>query len=197
MPRGIELALSRAKAPLMYSEIIKELLLMDKHSSRESDTFFDITGEIKQVTTEIIKALEKQDEDLVEVLFEELIDLINSHENKYEAAAYTIIDSLNLTQEYQAKARAYRYLAKRLKERLQDRMNQRGLRELDAGIFTLRIKRNGHPTVIVDIPAEKLPEEFHNIKPNKEKLRLALSNGVKIEGVTLEIGEYVAIDSKG
>ena len=173
---------------------------MKSHVSKEADVIFDITGKIKQATLEITEALQQGDEELVEDLFEDLIALINSHENKYEAVAYTIIDSRNLTEEYRAKAKAYNDLAKRLKERLQDRMNQQGLRELDAGIFTLRIQRNGLPTVIVDIPAEDLPEQFHNIKPNKEKLRLALSKGERVEGVTisfLEIGEHIKIDAKG
>ena len=170
---------------------------MDEHVKRESNELFDPTGKIKQVTIEFTEALQKNDEDLAEDLFEDLIDVINSHDSKYEAAAYTIIESRNLTEEYRAKARAYDNLIKRLKERLQDRMNEYGLKELHAGIFTLRIIKNGHPTVIVNIPPEELPEQFHNITPNKVKLRLALSEGEKVEGVTLEIGEHIAIHSKG
>lgn len=170
---------------------------MKKDVSMESNVLFDETGEIKQVTTEFANAFQQDDEELSEELFEELIDLINSHEERYQTVACIIIDSRNLTEEYRAKARAYNDLAKRLRDRLQNRMDQQGLRELNAGIFTLRIKRTGFPTVIVDIPVEELPQQFQSIKPDKIKLRSALSNGEKVEGVTLEIGEYVAIDSKG
>ena len=169
---------------------------MERHPSREPYAIFDVTGEIKQVTAEITNALQQSDDELVEELFDDLIDLINSHENKYEVAAYTIIYSRDLTEEYQAKARGYRYLARRLKERLQDRMNQQGVKEFDTGIFRLWIKEDPYPTVIVDIPAEELPREFHTIKPDKVKLREALSNGEKIEGVTLELGEHIRITAK-
>lgn len=165
--------------------------------SIESNVLFDETGEIKQVTTEFTNALQEDNEELAEELFEELIDLINSHEERYQTVACIIIDSRNLTEEYRAKARAYNDLANRLRDRLQNRMNQQGLKELQAGIFTLRIQRTGFPTVIIDIPVEELPEQFHSIKPDKVKLRDALSDGEKIHGVTLEIGEYVAIHSKG
>lgn len=170
---------------------------MKKDVSIESNVLFDETGEIKQVTTEFTNALQQDNEELAEELFEELIDLINTHEERYQTVACIIIDSRNLTEEYRSKARAYNDLAKRLKDRLQNRMDQQGLRELEAGIFTLRIIRNGHPTVIIDIPAEELPVQFHSIKPDKVKLRDALSNGEEIEGVSLEIGEYVAIHSRG
>ena len=170
---------------------------MGKSVSMESNVLFDETGEIKQVTTEFTNALQQDNEDLAEELFEELIDLINSHEEKYQTVACIIIDSRNLTEEYRAKARAYNDLAKRLRDRLQNRMDQQGLKELNAGIFTLRIQRTAFPTVIIDIPVEELPEQFHSIKPDKVKLRDALSDGEKVEGVSLEIGEYVAIHSKG
>lgn len=169
---------------------------MEKYSNKESYAIFDATGEIKQVTFEITQALQKKDEELVEELFEDLIDLINSHENRYEAVAYAIVHSCDLVEEYRSKIRGYMYVAKRLKDRLRDRMNQQGLKELDTGIFRLWIKKNVHPTVIVDIPAEELPKEFHSIKPDKVKLREALSNGEEIEGVTLELGEHVRVTVK-
>ena len=169
---------------------------MERHSSKEPYAIFDVTSEIKRVTLEITEALQQSDDELVEELFDDLIDLINSHENKYEAVAYTIIYSRDLAEEYQAKAKAYRYLAKRLKERLYDRMKQQGLKEFDTGIFRLWINKNPFPTVIVDIPAEELPKAFHNIRPDKVKLREALSKGEKIEGVTLELNEHLKITVK-
>lgn len=169
---------------------------MERHLSKEPYAIFDVTDEIKQVTLKIIEALQQENEELVEERFEDLIDLINSYENKYQSVAYIIVDSRNLAKKYQAKASAYRYLARRLKERLHDHMNQQELKDFDTGIFRLWIKDNLYPTVIVDIPAEELPKEFHSIRPDKVKLREALSKGEKIEGVTLESGEHLTITVK-
>jgi len=69
--------------------------------------------------------------------------------------------------------------------------------EVKASNYTIRIVKNEIPTVIVDIPAEQLPERFQRVvqrvESNKIELRSAIINGEEVEGVTLELGEHIKI----
>ena len=98
----------------------------------------------------------------------------------------------SLTRPY-AEASALKNLAKLLEQRLTDDMKQRNLKEVAARIYTIRIVENNIPTVIVNIPAEQLPERFQRVKPDKIKLNSAIIDGEEVEGVTLEVGEHIRI----
>lgn len=169
---------------------------MEQHLSEEFNSILDPTNEIRKITLGIVEAFQENNENLVEKLLHDLIILINSHQDKYEAVAFAIIHCRHLMDQYRAKARGYSHIAKYLKDRLQDHINQKGCKELDTQTFRFWIKENLYPTVIVDIPAEELPEEFYRIQADKIKLREALSNGKEIEGVTLELGEHLRVTVK-
>ena len=173
---------------------------MRKHASQEHDTFFDIKGEIRSIVGAITEAQAEGDHELVSERTDELIALMDKHENKYELYAYTIKNSINgekksrkIARPHNAKARALKNLAELLEQRLKDDMKQRKLKEVEARIYTIRIVKNDIPTVIVNIPAEQLPERFQRVEPNKIKLRSAIIDGEEVEGVTLELGEFIKI----
>ena len=173
---------------------------MRKHASQEHDTFFDIRGEIRSIVGAITEAQVERDSELVSELTDELIALMDKHEDKYELYAHVIKNSINGVRErkeiarpYNAEAKALKDLAELLKQRLKDDMKQRNLKEVEARIHTIRIEEATIPTVIVNIPAEQLPERFQRVEPNKIKLKSAIINGEKVEGVTLELGEYIRI----
>ena len=173
---------------------------MRKHASQEQDTFFDIRGEIRSIVGAITEAQVERDSELVSELTDELIALMDKHEDKYELYAYVIKNSINGEQKRReiaypsnAEARSLKNLAELLKQRLKDDMKQHNLKEIEVGIHTIRIEEDDIPTVIVSIPAEQLPERFQRVEPNKIKLRSAIINGEKVEGVTLELGEHIRI----
>lgn len=173
---------------------------MRKHASQEHDTFFDIKGEIRSIVGAITDAQAEGDHELVSERTDELIALMDKHEDKYELYAYTIKNSINgakkskeIAHPYKAKASALNKLAELLEQRLKDDMKQRNLKEVKARIFTIRIVKAKNPKVIVNIPAEQLPERFQRVEPNKIELNSAIIDGEEVEGVTLELGEYIKI----
>ena len=175
----------------------------DVHSSSDPDTLFDISTEMKLIIREITEAQADKNLDLVSELTDELLNIMDQHEDKYEAYVHVIKNSLNgaagnkeIADIFGAKATALNNLAKRLKETLVQDLKQHGLTKADAGIFTIRTQKNSIPTLDVKVSAEELPERFHTIEVNKEELRFALANGEKIEGATLETGVHLRIGPK-
>lgn len=173
---------------------------MRKHASQEHDTFFDIKGEIRSIVGAITEAQAERDYELVSERTDELIALIDKHKDKYELYAHVIKNSINgakkskeIARPHNAKVRALNKLVELLEQRLKDDMKQRNLKEVEARIHTIRIVKADIPTVIVNIPAEQLPERFQRVEPNKIKLRSAIIDGEEVEGVTLEVGEYIKI----
>ena len=173
---------------------------MRKHASQEHDTFFDIRGEIRSIVGAITEAQAERDYELVSELTDELIALMDKHEDKYELYAYVIKNSINgekkrreIAYPSNAEARALKNLAELLEQRLRDDMKQRNLKEVEAKIYTIRIVKNTISKVIVNIPAEQLPERFQRVKPDKIKLKSAIIDGEEVEGVTLELGEQIKI----
>ena len=173
---------------------------MRKHASQEHDTFFDIKGEIRSIVGAITEAQVERDSELVSELTDELIALIDKHEDKYELYAQVIKNSINGEQKRRqiaypsnAEALALKNLAELLKQRLKDDMKQRNLKEVEARIYTIRIEENNISKVIVNIPAEQLPERFQRVKPDKIKLKSVIIDGEEVEGVTLELGEQIKI----
>ncbi len=160
----------------------------------------DIRDEIRSIVTDITRAQAESDHELVSELTDELIDLIDTHEDKYELYASTIRNSINgaekrreIARPYMKEASALNKLAKQLKERLQDDMKQHNLREVEAGKFTIRILRANIPKVIVNIPVERLPERFQRVEPRRQELQSAIIDGEEVEGVTLELSEFIQI----
>ena len=173
---------------------------MRKHASQEHDTFFDIKGEIRSIVGAITEAQVERDSELVSELTDELIALIDKHEDKYELYAHVIKNSINGAEKSKeiahpsiAKARALKNLAELLEQRLKDDMKQLNLKEVEARIYTIRIVENNISKVIVNIPAEQLPERFQRVEPDKIKLKSAIIDGEEVEGVTLELGEQIKI----
>ena len=68
---------------------------MRKHASQEHDTFFDIRGEIRSIVGKITEAQAENDHELVSELTDELIALVDNHEDKYELYAHVIKNSIN------------------------------------------------------------------------------------------------------
>ena len=174
-----------------------------KGPGKDPWTLFDISDEMKMIILEIAEAQAAKDYDTVEELTEELIEIIDMHEDKYEASIHVIKNSLNaaagnqeLANAFQAKATAHNNVAKHLKQRLQDDMKRHGLNTVDAGIFTVRTVKNSVATLTVHIPADQLPERFWKIEPDNDELRFAISGGDEVEGVTLEKGEHIRFSPK-
>ena len=173
---------------------------MRKHASQEQDSSLDIRGEIRSIVGAITEAQAEGNAELVSELTDELIVLMDKHEDKYELYAHVIKNSINgakkrkeIAHPYNAEASALKKLAELLKQRLKDDMKQGNLKEVETGIFTIRIEEDAIPTVIVNIPAEQLPERFQRVKPDKIKLRSAIIDGEEVEGVTLELGGHIKI----
>ena len=153
---------------------------MRKHASQEHDTFFNIKGEIRSIVGAITEAQAERDYELVSERTDELIALMDKHEDKYALYAYTIKNSIKGEKEsreiaypHNAKARALNKLAELLEQRLKDDMKQRNFKEVEARICTIQIEENGIPTVIVNIPAEQLPERFQRVNPTRSNEKLA------------------------
>ena len=125
---------------------------MRKHASQEHDTFFDIKGEIRSIVGAITEAQAEGAHELVSERTDELIALMDKHEDKYELYADTIKrskdgakNSKEIAYPHNAKAKALNKLAELLKQRLKDDMKQRNLKEVEARIYTIRIVEKRHP----------------------------------------------------
>ena len=174
-----------------------------KGTSNDPWGLFDISDEMKLIIVEIAEAQAAKDYDAVETLTDELIEIIDMHEDKYEASIHVIKNSLNsaagnqeLANAFQAKATALNNVAKRLKQRILDDMKSHGLKSVNAGIFTVRTVKNSVATLTVHVPADQLPERFWKIEPDNDELRHAISTGDEVEGVTLEKGEHIRFSPK-
>ena len=161
-----------------------------------------IKGEIRSIVGTITEAQAERNDELVSELTDELIALMDKHEDKYGLYAHVIKNSINgakvsteRARPHNAKASALNKLAELLKQRLKDDMKQRNLKEVEARICTIRIEENNISKVIVNIPAEQLPKRFQRVRvePNKIKLRSAIEDKEEVEGVTLEFGEHIKI----
>jgi len=163
---------------------------MQEHASQTRD-------EIRSIVEAILKAQTENDYELVSEQTDELTALIDEHEDKYKSYASVIKNSERGASNRKEEAQALSNLAGLLRQRLQDDMKQRNLMEVKASNYTIRIVKNEIPTVIVDIPAEQLPERFQRVvqrvESNKIELRSAIINGEEVEGVTLELGEHIKI----
>ena len=155
----------------------------------QEHALFEITSEIKGIIEEIIEAQKQNDDDLVDELTEKLISLINSESNRYEAIAHVIKNCENT-------AKGLNKIAKTLRERVVQHMKQLDLLRVDAGRFTVTRKFISKVKIDVNVSIAELPERFQRITANKPKLKRALSNGEKMEGVQLEQGEHVFIAEK-
>ena len=176
---------------------------LQRYTSEDPYTLFDVSDEIKQITAELGHAQLARDYDLIEELTDEIIHLISLHENKYEATVHVILNSTNaakanqeVASQFQAKATAQNNLAKQLKERLKEDMKLHGLKTMNAGIYTVRTQKNSVPSLNVDIDPEELPEQFQKVEADTDELRHALSIGEEVDGVTLEKGEHIRISPK-
>ena len=150
---------------------------------------FKITSEIKGVIEKIIEAQKQNDCDLVDELTEELISLINSESNRYEAMAHVIKNCENTAKEIKE-------IAKTLRERVKQHMKQLDLLRVDAGKFTVTRASNSKVKIDDNVSIAELPKRFQKITANTFELKHALINGEKVEGVQLEQGEHVRIDTK-
>lgn len=173
---------------------------MQKHAKQEHDSGFNIKDEIRSIVGNIIEAQVEKDYELVSELTDELIALMDKHKEKYELYAHVIKNSINGEKKSReiahpsiAKARALKKLTELLEQRLIDDMKQDNLKEVAARIYTIRIVKNNNPRVVVNIPAEQLPERFQRVKPDKIKLQSAIIDGEEVEGVPLELGEQIKI----
>ena len=176
---------------------------MKKHTSDDPYSLFDISGDMKLIIREICTAQEEKDAERVEELTCELMDLIDLHSDKYEATAYVILNSIEagknnqaISNQFQAKATAHNNLAKRLKQRLLDDMQQHGIKKVNTGIFTIREQVNGVASLEVEVPPEQLPEEFQKIEIDTATLRAALEFGEEVDGAYLKKGTHLRIAAK-
>ena len=171
-----------------------------RYASRNPNTLFDISDEMKSILAELTDAQYERDHERIEELTNELIEIIEMHSNKYEATVHVIKDAINtakgnqeIADQFQAKATANNNLAKRLKTKLLEDMKMHGLTKVVAGIFSVRTQKNSVPTLTVNVPPEELPEQFQKVEADNDELRAALSSGTEVKGVTLVKGEHIRI----
>ena len=174
-----------------------------EHASKDPYTLFDISGDMKRIIINITEAQQDKNLELVNELTDELIDMMDLHTDKYAGYAYTIKNSLNaadgaqgIANEFQAIATAHTNLARRLKERLQQDMENHGIEKLNAGIFSIRTQVNSIASLKVSAEPEELPERFQRIEIDNEELRFALANGEEVDGAELVKGRHVRITAK-
>jgi len=174
-----------------------------RNASGKAYPLFDISTDIEQIIFEITEAQHDKNHDLVEELTCQLLDLISTHEDKYEACVHVIKNSLNaaegnqaIANEFQAIATAHNNVAKRVKEMIKNDMERHGLKKVDAGIFNVRMHKNSVPTLHVYCDAEELPKRFQKIEINNDELRFALAHGEEVENAELVKGEHVRISAK-
>ena len=171
-----------------------------RHTRKDPYTSLNISEEIKTIIAEITEAQSEKNDVLVNELTEELIRLIDMHEDKYGATAHVIQNALSAAEsnkaiaaQFQAIATGHNNIVKRLKSRLLDDMRQQDLKTIETGDFTIRTQKNSVPTLTINVPATELPERFQIIESNNKELRHALSKGERVEGVELEKGEHIRI----
>ena len=174
-----------------------------KVTGKDPYTLFDISEEMKEIVGELTEAQQEKDSDLIQELTDELIRLIDLHEDKYKATIYVIKNSLaaaeynqEIANQFQAVATAHKNLAKRLKDRIKYDMEQHGVTKTDAGIFSVRIQRNSVPSLVIDANPEDIPEEFQRIEIDRDEVKYALSIGREIEFAKLEKGTHLRISVK-
>lgn len=174
----------------------------ERMSQKDPFTLFDLTETIKAIISDIIDAESVSDKEQVNALMEELDTLYDARESKHEAYVHVIKNSLagaenhqSVSDEFGARARALTNLAKRLKQRLLEDMEQHGEEVVNAGIFKIARQRNSQPSVVLHTAADELPEEFQRvtIEADKDALREALNAGETLNGVTLHLGEHIRI----
>lgn len=87
--------------------------------------------------------------------------------------------------------------AQRLKARLKQAFEERGITKLETARFRLGVRGNGGlQSVDVSVPAETLPTIYQavEVSPNTAAIRKALSEGVEIPGcVLMERGTHLSI----
>lgn len=94
-------------------------------------------------------------------------------------------------EKYQEKGAVATNATRRLKDRLKDYMNQRGVTELKGDIWKAVVQRNGgKPPLVLDVPVEQLPSPFVRYTPSadtEEMRKRAFADGRVIgsEGVQL------------
>ena len=96
---------------------------------------------------------------------------------------------------FDARAKAHVNLAKTLKERLLFDMQANGEESVPAGEFRIKRQRNSQASVVLDIDAEDLPEDYQKVtvEADKDALKYAIKAGEVIDGVNVETGEHVRI----
>ena len=175
---------------------------MADEKQRDPFTLFDITHEIKAILRDIEDADIAGDADEVEALHAELEALYDTRDSKHEGYVHVIKNSVAsaeghqaVSDEFGARARALTNLAKRLKERLLDDMEQHDESVVNAGIFKIARQRNSQPSVVLSVEADELPEAYQSveIKADKDALKEAINAGEEITGVNLKTGEHIRI----
>ena len=164
-------------------------------------TLFDLSDAIQAIISEIIDAEIAGDEEQVEALIEELDALHGVRNQKYEAYVHVIKNSEITSKACRAeadaftkRARALENLAKRLKGNLLYDLQAHGDDVVNAGKFKIA-RQSGQKSVVVNIEAYDLPEEFQRvtIEVDKSALKEALNRGEEIDGAELEDTEHVRI----
>ena len=174
-----------------------------KFTGKDPYTLFDISPKIKEVIREIAEAQQDKDTKLVSELTDNLLDLLDLHEDKYEGYVHVIQNSLAaaknnkvIADQFNAIATAHNNLAKRLKARIQQDMELHQTDKVNAGLYIVRIQKNSVATLTVEVDPEDLPKRFQSVIPNTDELRFALTNGDEVEGVSLLKGEHIRIVPK-
>lgn len=175
---------------------------MADKQQRDPFTLFDLRDEIKAIIADIIDAEIAGDEDEVEALMEELDELYEAKETKHEGYVYVIKNSLGSGANHKAEAKAFDVrgnalinLAKRLKKRLLEDLQQHGEEVVNAGKFKIARQSNSQPSLVLSVDAENLPSDYQKVtvEADNDALKQALKAGEKIVGAKLEKGEHIRI----
>lgn len=102
--------------------------------------------------------------------------------------------ALEVSREFTAKATIRGNNIKRIKEAIMSTMDRLGLKELDAGNYTIKVQKNGgkEPLVITG----EVPDKFKKViyEDDKELIRKALTDGENLEFAHLEPrGKHIVI----
>lgn len=102
--------------------------------------------------------------------------------------------ALEVSREFTAKATIRGNNIKRIKEAIMSTMDRLGLKELDAGNYTIKVQKNGgkEPLVITG----EVPDKFKKViyEDDKELIRKALTDGETLEFAHLEPrGKHIVI----
>ena len=175
---------------------------MADEKQRDPYTLFGLTDETKAIVADIVEAEIAGDEDQVQALMAELDALYDAKESKRQGYVYVIKNSLasavnhkDVAEEFDARAKAHKNLANRLKERLLIDMQHNDEQAVPAGDFKIARQRNSQPSVVLSVEAEELPEAYQSveIKADKDALKEAINAGEEITGVNLKTGEHIRI----